>query len=875
MASHEVLGQVFESNDIPPGNKNLLKKIILTSYLGRLRINNLAPDKKYSLADYLIDEENIFFDFTRLSHEKSKQFKSWLLKDHQKEKGPAFLGRVAINEYRGYSAEVSLSWWGKFKSWLMNKRHDHWCLSDLTLSMNHQLTGLNLCYGKKGLLISFNQFLPPNTKDKYRDPDSRKQDSTGNTKRVYLTDQLVDRLIKTSISGCHFEAISSEPHPQALTVSDYPARFRKMHEYRKCEQFLAIKPWYKRLYKWIESLFRPERVKKSEEKKSNDLVNLMETEQVAVYRRVDNHEILVVERRPEIEKIVFCGGGARLIAHDGIYKALCEAGLRPKKYAGSSAGAIMALLGYLDYSADEIFDFFKSLRKDNIVYYDIDRRGMSDTNSLKAALDYMLSRKILRLSETYGFAYPKGKMTFATLENIRKKYPDCGLGELLTVTATKLRQSKTKYFSFKDTPDEEVTDAVTASACMPVVYRSVYINGEEFTDGGLKSNFPTEVFKGSHNSTLLESEHGNDLEMIGIQFDNGTERNALDRVKDRVYRENKLLNWLYQLITGVNDPASGWEQDRIKLRELGSQSIVIEVDKNISASNFDLTDETKGMLLQQGYKAGKEYIALRYNQTDAGLYENQELMYSNFETLADLLSYCCYRGNLEWFNKVYRLIDDSSMANRKALIADGDKLKKLYFSDAPLIIDTDAKGVPSGLFNHHFDLMALKPAAKPAILAFVNIYPVLHKLTHHWFSNKIDQNAFLKARHSLSLKSPFECLNHLQHLTGEVNIVFHIVHRIINQMKENPHQNLLYALLQKTHDVLHHVEFLQPYYFANWNLSFRQCHRLLSLFEKKQWAQAKLLCDHLKQGDEPMTVFNDEGEDAPELNDTSAAMSFN
>lgn len=847
MASHDVLLKVLEQGEGRIENKALLKKIILTSYLGWLRVNSLSPDKKYSLADYLLDEENVIFDFTRVSLNQRRKFEHWLLDAHQEHKGTAFLKQVRMSEHRGYSAEVPLNNWGKFTSWLFRKRYDNWCLGGMTLSLEHQLTGLNICYGKKGLLISFNQFMPPAVGDKYSNPESRKQDSRGNAKRVFITDQLVDQLTQIKIDECQFDKICKSPHPFAQQVKNYPKRFKQMHEYRQAERFLAVKPWYKRLFNWFVGLFKGKPRVDASTSQDNEFETIFSTDQLLVLKKNESDEIQIVEKRPDLNTMVYCGGGSKIFAHVGVYKAFCEAGITPTRYSGSSAGAIMALLSYIGYQPNDIYDFFKTIRQENILYYQINRKGLSDTNGLKSALDYMVSK---RIREVTGEKELPPVITFNVLNQLKEKYPKSGIGELLFVTATKKRLGTTKYFSYRHTPDVEVTAAVTASACLPVVFKPVIIDGEELCDGGIKSNFPTEVFKGMDNSSLLESIHGNNLRLVGVQFENGAERSAVDRVKDKVYRENIFLNWIYRVITGVNDPASGWEQDRMKLREHALQSLVVTLDKEASATNFNVSDDLKNRMVEQGYQAGRDYIQLRYEEAEGGRYENDELMYTNFSSLSELLAFCCYRNNRDYFEKIYGLIDSSLSLDRSDLLKDADKLRRLYFHESLV-----SRPKSPTLFGHQHAVIPRPIVNKPKTAAFMSIYPVLHRLTADHFKHKADRELFMKARHSITIRSPFKFLHVLDHLKGEFNIVFHLIHRIINQMKMEPEQTL-HQFMNDIHQfILPATEILAHEFYGRWNLSFRQCNRLFALLRNQDWQAAKELCGHYKAGDEPLDVY--------------------
>lgn len=120
-----------------------------------------------------------------------------------------------------------------------------------------------------------------------------------------------------------------------------------------------------------------------------------ETETVHIYQRSRTKEIIVRETKPDIDNIVFCGCGAKIFAHVGVWKALNESKIRPTKFAGSSAGAIMALLCYLDYSAEDISDFFKNFKQEHLVHFEINRNGLSDPHSLK---QHLIMRLLIKLN---------------------------------------------------------------------------------------------------------------------------------------------------------------------------------------------------------------------------------------------------------------------------------------------------------------------------------------------------------------------------------------------------------------------------------------------------------------------------------------------
>src|SRR5690349_10235961 len=112
MTPQHVISQLLESDTKYPQNLDLLKKIILTAFYGRLRINGSPPEKQVPLGSYLFDEERIIFDFTGLSEAGKSLYEKWLLEPHQNDKHKGLFSSVSVNEFRGFTAEVSLGLWG-------------------------------------------------------------------------------------------------------------------------------------------------------------------------------------------------------------------------------------------------------------------------------------------------------------------------------------------------------------------------------------------------------------------------------------------------------------------------------------------------------------------------------------------------------------------------------------------------------------------------------------------------------------------------------------------------------------------------------------------------------------------------------------------
>ncbi|HRD68572.1 MAG TPA: patatin-like phospholipase family protein [Legionella sp.] len=854
MTPTHVISQLLKSDTKYSGNLNLLKKIIFTVYLGRLQINGTSPDINVPLGNYLFDDERIIFDFTRLSDVKKNLYLEWLLQPHENEKKKTYFSSAYINEYRGFTAEVGLSFWGRIQNRILGRSSDQWKISDLGLSVHYQLTGIELCHGQQGVLIGFNQYLVPDTGSKYKDPNDAQSEPLGNTKRVFITNKMVDTLLTRKIKNLNFEDICKSHHPLSTHITDIRARFKDMNDYRQMQKFINIDSWYLKLWQWIKSWFTSHKnTPGTLAKLDNNLSLIHQEKDIKIYRRSGTEEILVQETRPDIKNFVLCGGGAKIFAHVGVWRALNEANIKPEKFAGSSAGAIMALLCYLGYTSTEIIDFFKHFKQEHLVLFNIDRNGLSDTHALKTALDYAIAYKIKEIVSQYKVAYPLGKITFASLEALRKECPDCGLGQQLIVTATNKNSRKTIYFSLEKSPNMEVSEAVKISASFPVLYRNTVVEGEGHTDGGVLNNFPTDAFSDDH-STLLESEYGNNLQLLAVQFDNGTERNTIDRVMEKVYRENFALNWFYSLLTGVKDPASAWEQDRMKLRKYASQSIVIDVG-DASTMGFSIEETKQQQLIQCGYDATKEYLDLRYS-TCSNKYTNKELMYSSFNSLADLLAYCCYRDNKHWFDLVFKLILHSNIPHKATLIKQSYELKSIYFNQDLTGNYSETSANPLTFFGN--DIINIPSIDKNRSIELLALYPIFLKLTIDLFRSKADYKILESAHHSLNIYNPFACLEHFAKITGEHHVILSIIINLIKELKEGENETIYETLLEVKNMLYSDSPVFKGDcngYFGKWDLTVNQSHRVWKLLNNQKYDEALQLLKCLKRHSEPLQIL--------------------
>lgn len=188
--------------------------------------------------------------------------------------------------------------------------------------------------------------------------------------------------------------------------------------------------------------------------------------------------------------IALSGGGARGISHLGVLKALEELDVRLSCISGTSTGALVGALYSSGISPERILEliintrFFSSLRPAWTW------TGLVNMDGLKEL--------ILKL-------IPDN--TFEAL-----KFP-------LTIAVTNLTKGRAEYIT-----SGELTPAILASCCVPVLFNPVQLNGEIYVDGGVTDNLPSGSIR-DHCDFLI----GSHCNFIDREFDVKNFRSVIER----------------------------------------------------------------------------------------------------------------------------------------------------------------------------------------------------------------------------------------------------------------------------------------------------------------------------------------------------------
>jgi NTE family protein len=152
------------------------------------------------------------------------------------------------------------------------------------------------------------------------------------------------------------------------------------------------------------------------------------------------------------------GGGARGFAHLGVLQAIDELQISIMQLSGASAGAIAAALYAEGHSPQHILE---QIVNRNIWQY------LSFAPSKMGLFNLSKTAKIL-----------KGLIPHNSFEGL--KLP-------IAVCATNISKGIPVYFS-----QGELINTLCASAAIPVAFRPIIINGNNYLDGGLINNLPLE-----------------------------------------------------------------------------------------------------------------------------------------------------------------------------------------------------------------------------------------------------------------------------------------------------------------------------------------------------------------------------------------------
>jgi NTE family protein len=283
---------------------------------------------------------------------------------------------------------------------------------------------------------------------------------------------------------------------------------------------------------------------------------------------------------------VFSGGGIKGLALIGAYQAIEERGLRFKRVAGTSAGAIVAAFIAAGYSSSELKDIMeemniKKLMDTNVgisipfikwfrIYY---RLGLYKG----AALENWIEQKLTA----------RGIYTFADLPEkaLRVIASDLSNGRLLV-----LPDDLVKYGIAPET--FPVARAIRMSASLPYFFEPVKLRSLEgislLVDGGVLSNFPMWLFDRENVKKIRP--------VIGVKLSH----NSIERPKNKVDNAIELYSALFQTMKDAHDSRY--------ISRKHEKNIIFIPTEGVQTTEFEISKDKKNELIQMGKYQGELFL---------------------------------------------------------------------------------------------------------------------------------------------------------------------------------------------------------------------------------------------------------------------------
>ena len=195
----------------------------------------------------------------------------------------------------------------------------------------------------------------------------------------------------------------------------------------------------------------------------------------------------------------------------------------------------------------------------------------------------------------------------ATFRDLVEKYADRHFKRLY-VFGTNLTQQAVQKFSCEPTPDVAVADAVRISMSIPFFFEARHFeqNGsnDAYCDGGVLNNYPIDTFDEQH--TEIDHDSGYemlhrtpDLETLGFHFVDPSQAASP-------------INSLRSFTGGVIDALLDIQDILLKTNPGDEGRSVFIDDLGVKFTDFELSDQTKRALIDQGRMATEDYLGKKH-----------------------------------------------------------------------------------------------------------------------------------------------------------------------------------------------------------------------------------------------------------------------
>jgi predicted acylesterase/phospholipase RssA len=284
-----------------------------------------------------------------------------------------------------------------------------------------------------------------------------------------------------------------------------------------------------------------------------------------------------------MKNLVISSGGVNILCLLGSLKYLNENNLlnNTKCFFGVSAGAILCTMLALDYTIDEMKEFFINFNLLKFVgEYDI-------TNFINNyGFSFGESRDIIGQSIIiYKLGEQNKDYTFKQLYNDTKKE--------LNIFATCVEDNTLWQFSHNSNENVPIWKAMASSCNLPFIFTPVHINNKTFIDGALINDFPMNY--------VNNNEFNNTIGLFINNYNNNNKINYFDSIPNlKYYLETYFL----------------YSSPKCNCHNSYKNTINIRLPEKYTkfTYKFDISNDDKQILIDIGYNIAKDKYQIIVNE---------------------------------------------------------------------------------------------------------------------------------------------------------------------------------------------------------------------------------------------------------------------
>ena len=309
------------------------------------------------------------------------------------------------------------------------------------------------------------------------------------------------------------------------------------------------------------------------------------------------------------KNLVLEGGGVRGMAYIGALQVLNDHDLLKEvtRFAGSSAGAIVAGALAVGYTPDELKKILTAMRFDD--FMDDSFGWFRDIYRLFK--EYGIHKGDAFLDWYGGLLAQKTGSADITFEQVYTRYH-----KVLVITGACLNKKEVHYYHYLTNPKMPIRKAIRISMSIPIFFKAVWWQGDLLVDGGILDNYPLHVFD---SPDLPDSKNKKirittpNPETLGLKLMEpkelpGEGSAQVDQTNTPV---TSLIGFLKALV------GTWW--GHIENLQIDSnywdRTIPISTS-GIPTTKFDLTSAEQELLYQNGVAAVQNYIIARKHSTE-------------------------------------------------------------------------------------------------------------------------------------------------------------------------------------------------------------------------------------------------------------------